>query len=140
MPKPYSNEFRAKIVEAVEEGGSCRQVAEQLRVSPSCVIKLMQRYRATGDVLPAQFGGFKTSPLLAHEQEIRKWIEADSDLSIGEICVRLAEHRTKTSPAAVSRFLQKLGLTRKKRPREQANSCETMSPQRGTTGGTSREN
>jgi len=139
MPKPYSNDFRLKIVEAVAEGGSCRQVAEQFRVSPSCVIKLMQRYRATGDVLPAQFGGFKTSPLLAHEQEIRKWVEADSDLTIGEICVRLAERRTRTSPAAVSRFLQKLGLTRKKRPHGQANSCGTTSPRRGTTGGSSRE-
>ena len=116
MPSPYSNDFRRKIMEAVQKGGSCRQVAEQFGVSPSCVIKLMQRYRATGDVSPAQFGGFKKSPLPGHEEEIREWIAADSDLTIEAIGVRLAARGTRTSRAAICRYLQKLGLTRKKRP------------------------
>ena len=59
MPSPYSNGFRRKIDEAVRQGGPCRQVTERFGVSPSCVIKLMQCHRLTGDVLPAQFGGFK---------------------------------------------------------------------------------
>jgi len=57
MPSPCSNDFRFKIVEAVRQGNSCRQVAARFGVSPSWVIELMQRYRATGDVSPAQFGG-----------------------------------------------------------------------------------
>lgn len=115
MPSPYSNDFRTKIVEAVEQGSSCRQVAKQFRVSPSCVIKLMQRFRATGDVAPAQFGGFKRSPLLEHEQAIRDWLEETPDLTIAELGARLAELGTKTSPAAICRYLQKLELTRKKK-------------------------
>ena len=73
----------------------------------------MQRFQATGDVSPARFGGFKTAPLLAHELEIRGWIEADSEVTIAEIRKRLAERGTKASPAAASRYLRKLGLPRK---------------------------
>lgn len=134
MPRPYSNDFRRKIVERVEKGLSCRQVADLFGVSVSFVIKLMQRFRATGDVLPAQFGGFKTSPLLAHEQDVRGWIAATPELTVGEICTRFAERDVKTSPAAVARFLQKIGLTRKKRPRVQPNNCEKMLPRRAPNG------
>jgi len=71
----------------------------------------MQRYRLTGDVFPAQFGGFKKSALLEHEEDIREWIEADSDLTIAAIGDRLAERGTTTSRAAISRYLHELGLT-----------------------------
>ena len=67
----------------------------------------MQRFEATGDVAPAQFGGFKRSPLLAHEQTLRDWLEKTRDLSIAALCARLAEHGTTTSPAAMSRYLTK---------------------------------
>lgn len=115
MPIPYSNDLRWKIVTTVQQGQTRREVAERFRVSPSFVIKLMQRFKATGDVAPAQFGGFKRSPLLQHEQAIRHWFEKTSDLTIAELCARLAERGTTTSPAAVSRYLNKLELTRKKK-------------------------
>ena len=76
MPRPYSNDLRRKIVERVEKGVACRQAAEMFDVSFSLGVKLMQRIRAAGDVLPAKFGGFKTSPLLTHEQDVRDWIAA----------------------------------------------------------------
>lgn len=134
MPSPYSNDFRAKIVEAVAQGSSCRQVAKQFRVSPSCVIKLMQRFRATGDVAPAQFVGFKTSPLLEHEQAIRDWVEETPDLTIAELRARLAERGTKTSPAAMCRYLPKLELTRKKRPCAPPSNREKTSPKSAMIG------
>ena len=114
MPSPYSNDFRRKLVEAVAQGTSCRQVAERFDVSPSWVLELMQRYRATGDVAPARFGGLEKSVLLAHEQDIQGWIAADSDLTIAAIGERLATCGAETSRAAICRYLQKLGPTRKK--------------------------
>jgi len=114
MPIPYSIDLRSKIVDLVQKGQTRREVAKQFRVSPSFVIKLMQRFEAIGDVAPAQFGGFKRSPLLAHEQTIRAWLEKTPDLTIAELCARLAGLGTTTSPAAVSRYLKKLELTRKK--------------------------
>jgi putative transposase len=114
MPRPYSNDLRRKIVETVESGASCRQAAGQFKVSVSFAIKLMQRVRATGDVSPAQFGGYKVSPLAAHEADLRRWVAERSEITIAELQTLLAERGTRTSPAALARFLGKLGLTRKK--------------------------
>lgn len=138
MPRPYSNDLRRKIVERVEKGVSCRKAAEMFDVSVSFVIKLMQRVRATGDVSPAQFGGFKTSPLVTHEQDVRGWIAATPELTLGEICTRFAEREVKTSPAAVARYLQRIGLTRKKRPPVPPSNHEKTLPKLGPNGVTSK--
>lgn len=140
MPIPYSNDLRSKIVEAVQQGQTRREVAKQFRVSSSFVIKLMQRFDATGDVSPAQFGGFKRSPLLAYEQKIRDWLEQTPDLSIAELCTRLAAHGTTTSPAAMSRYLKKLELTRKKRLSERSSNHEKTLPRLAMNGASSRKN
>lgn len=73
MPRPSSNDLCLKIALTVGSGTSCRQAAGLLEVSVSFVIKLMQRVRATGDVAPAQLGGYKVSPLAAHEADLRRW-------------------------------------------------------------------
>ena len=117
MPRPYSNDLRRKIVDTVESGASRRQTAGLFKVSVSFVIKLMQRVRATGDVSPAQFGGYKVSPLAAHEADLRRWVAERSEITIAELQSRLSACGTRTSPAALARFLAKLGLTRKKRRR-----------------------
>ena len=53
MGRPYSEDLRIRIVAAVEAGGSCSAAARQFGVSPSCAIKLLQRFRRTGSVAPA---------------------------------------------------------------------------------------
>jgi len=138
MPRPYSNDLRRKIVERVEKGVSCRQAAGLFDVGVSLVIKRMHRFRATGDVSPAQSGWFKTSPLLAHEQDVRGWIAATPEVTISEVCTHFAEREVKNSPAAEARFRQKIGLERKKRPRVQPNNRQRMLPRRGPNGETSK--
>ena len=67
MAKPYSEDLRRCMVRAVEAGRSCHEVARLFGVSPSCVIKLMQCFRATGEVRPAKFGGWpRTRTRCAH--------------------------------------------------------------------------
>ena len=83
-------------------------------------------------------GGVKRSPLLAHEQTIRAWLEKTPDLTIAELCARLAGLGTTTSPAAVSRYLKKLELTRKKRPSARSSNREKTSPKLATNGAVSR--
>ena len=134
MPRAYSNDLRRKSVERSQKGVSCRQAAELFDVSVSLVIKRMQRVRATGDVSPAQFAGLETSPLLSHEQDVRGWIAATPELTIGEICTRFAEREIKTSPAAVARYLHKIGLTRKKRPPVPPSNHEKTLPKLGPNG------
>ena len=82
MPRPYSNDLRQKVVLTVENGASRRQAAKLFKVSVSFVIKLLQRVQATGEVSPAQFGGYKTSPLKTHEADLRRWVAERSDITI----------------------------------------------------------
>ena len=90
MARPYSNDLRQRMVESVRSGVSRRKTADLFQVSVSCVIKLMQRVDETGDVRPARFGGFKTSPLARHEHDIRAWIRETPEITIAEMQSRLA--------------------------------------------------
>src|SRR5262245_18569368 len=44
MPKPYSVDLRARVIEDVETGASRREAAERYGISPSVVVIWMQRY------------------------------------------------------------------------------------------------
>ncbi len=56
MAQALSQDLRAGIVWAVEDGISARGAAARFDVSPSKAVKLMQRYRATGSTAPGQIG------------------------------------------------------------------------------------
>src|SRR3981189_335904 len=59
----------------VEAGGSVRAVAASLSISPSCVVKWSQRFRATGSVAPGKMGGHKPRILQgAHADWLRERI------------------------------------------------------------------
>ena len=134
MARPYSNDLRRRMVESVGSGVSRRRTAAIFQVSVSCVIKLMQRVDETGDVGPSRFGGFKTSPLTRHEHDIRAWIRETPEITIAEMHSRLAAGGTSSSPAAIARFLKRLGLTRKKRPPLPPSNRARTSPRPGKSG------
>ena len=65
MPKPYSQDLRMRVVEAVEGGASRREVAELYGISPSVVVIWMQRWSDTGKIEAKPSGG-SVSPLDEH--------------------------------------------------------------------------
>src|SRR5262245_53005767 len=65
MPRPYSNDLRARVIEAIEAGASCREVAERYELSASVVVLWAQRFEQTGSVAAKPSGG-STSPLEEH--------------------------------------------------------------------------
>ena len=146
MAKPFANDLRWKMVETVRRDLSRRQTAERFQVSVSCVVKLMQRVEATGDLAPARFGGFESSPLATREAEIRSWVAERSDITLAELQAKLEDAGTTSSLAAIARCLQRLGLTRKKArdrhrtlPRRHRRSAAQMAgvadrPETGTLG------
>jgi transposase len=115
MAKPFSEDLRERIVGAVEAGRSRHEVARIFGVSPSCVIKLMQRYRETGAVRAAKFGGYKKPILGDHEAKVRELVAACSEMTISELASELAALGVKVGRSSVYRFLRRLGLTFKKR-------------------------
>src|SRR5262245_62543754 len=50
MPKPYSVDLRARVIEEVETGASRREAAERYGISPSVVVIWVQRFEETGSV------------------------------------------------------------------------------------------
>jgi transposase len=89
-------------------------VARMFEVSVSCVIKLMHRYDATGDVAPGKFGGHKRSALIGFEDKVRGLVAEQPDVTVTELWRKLTALGIKVGRSAVGRFLQRLQLTFKK--------------------------
>jgi transposase len=135
MTRPYSVDLRERVVRSVEAGASCRATAAQFEVSISFVVKLMQRWRRCGSVVPDRYGGWKQSPLSAHAERVVALGAAHPDLTIEELCRRLAADGAQTSRSALGRFLQANGLTRKKRASMPPSRTAPRSPRRAPSGG-----
>jgi transposase len=115
MPQPLSQDLRARIVRAVEEGSSARQAAARFDVSPSTAVKLMQRYRATGDTAPGQIGGHRRPLLAGHEDVLREVTSAHPGITLAGIKAELAERGIEAGDlSTVWHSLRRLGLTHKK--------------------------
>jgi transposase len=69
MAKPLDHDLRIRIIAAVIGGMSCRAAARHFSVSPSAVVKLMARYRATGSLKPGQMGGHRPRILARAESD-----------------------------------------------------------------------
>lgn len=89
MGRPYSDDLRERIVDAVEGGGSRRGAAEIFGVSASCAIKLLQRWHRTGSVSPAPLGAPKRSKLDPVAEWLLALVNVEPDLTLEEVRVRL---------------------------------------------------
>jgi len=63
MPKPYSVDLRARVIEEAETGVSRREAAERFGISPSVVVIWVQRFEVA-----AKPSGGGTSPLEHHAE------------------------------------------------------------------------
>ena len=114
MPRPYSDDLRERVIEAVESGASRREAAERFEVSPSSVIKWMQCWRETGSVTAKPSGG-STSPLEAHADWLLDLIAEQADLTLDEVVVAMRKRRIEGSRSAVGRFFLRHKISFKKK-------------------------
>jgi len=119
MAKSLSVDLRRRVVDAVEQGASCRAAAERFGVGVSSAIRWVQRARTRGDLEPDKRGGNQRSHRIdAHRDLILGWIEEAPDLTLVEIGDRLNDTvGFRPLPSIVCRFFQRHGVTRKKRRR-----------------------
>jgi putative transposase len=106
--------MRERIVASVEGGESRQGAARRFDVSPSCVIKLMQRWRATGSLAPGRMGGRKDYALADHEAVVRALLAERPDLTLEELREALAQQGIAVGRSSVDRFLKARDLTLKK--------------------------
>lgn len=115
--KSYSLDLRSKIVAAhLTQKLSIRKVAAQFGVTKSLVQKLVKQQRTEGNLLAKQRGKPRFSPLTNAGAEVRELVAEYPDATLAQLS-ELFLQRTGNwvSRAALCRYLQKLGLNRKKK-------------------------
>ena len=114
--RPYSEEFRRRVLEEVAEGNSRRGAARRFKVGASSAIRWKKRLNETGSAAAVPRAGKSRSPLEAHAPWLLAQIGAEPDLSLAELTQRVQTERgQKTSASAMDRFVQRHGLSFKKR-------------------------
>ena len=122
MAKPYSQDLRDRVIEAVERGEmSRRAAARHYEVSESVAIKWLERLERHGSREPVGHGGHRASKLMPHRQFLEAARAEKSDVTLQALCDRLsAERGVKADTSMMSRFFRKIGVTFKKRPSSRA--------------------
>jgi len=115
MGKPYSEDLRARVIAAAQDGATIPEIAEQLGVSVSSVVRFRRLHRETGSVSPAKFGGYKGYALAAHEELVRQLMTEQPDMTLAELKAVLVTEKVKVGQSSISRFLHHLNLRFKKK-------------------------
>jgi transposase len=113
MPKPYSVDLRARVIDDVETGASRREAAERYGISPSVVVIWVQRFEETGSVVAKPSGG-SISPLEQHAEFLLGLIANQPDLTLDEIVAAMRKRRIAGSRSAVWRFFARRNISFKK--------------------------
>ena len=116
MARPYSDDLRERVLDALNAGLSCRAVAERFGVSVSTVVKWSQRFRATGSVSAKRMGGHRPFALTGERDWLRARIDSETDVSLRRLQSELAERGIVVSYGAVWNFVRREGLSHKKKP------------------------
>jgi transposase len=117
MPKPYSQDLRDRVIDAVETGKmSRRAAARHYAVSQSVAIKWLERVERDGSREPVGHGGHRASKLMPHRDFLESARTAKPDLTLQALCDRLLAERGVTADTSMmSRFFRRIGVTVKKR-------------------------
>ena len=102
MAKPYSEDLRRRVVEAVEDGATIPEAAEQFGVSISSVVRFLRLHRDTGSIRPSKFGGYMGYALAAHEERVRRLVAEQPDITLAELRARLAKEKVTVGQSSIS--------------------------------------
>jgi transposase len=113
--RPLSQDLRQRIISARARGAGTGEVCQRFGVSRKSVERFWKQHRMTGDCQPKQIGGYRRSRLEKHDRTLRRWIAAESDLTLGELQKRCQDQLNVTiGLTALWHRLEKLGLSYKK--------------------------
>ncbi len=127
MPRAYSDDLRIRIVQAAQQGATCRVVAARFGVSVSTVVRVLARWRSTGGCSPGRMGGSKRHALEGHGALVEKLMAETCDITLEELRLALDAAKIKVSIVAIHRYLKAHDITRKKRQRTPPSRSAKMS-------------
>jgi len=110
----YSQDLRDRVLGALKRGDRPVEIAARYEVSREWVYQVKTRLASEGLRHSFQIGGHRTSRLAPLEHQVRAWIKAQPDLTLVELCDRVAQHGVEIKPPAFWHQLNKWGLSFKK--------------------------
>lgn len=119
MPRPYSLDLRERVVGAVEQGRSCRSVAELFDVSVSSVVKWSQRARESGSPAAKPMGSKLKRKLLDEREWIVGRLSEVPDITLRALVAELQARGVEASYGSLWRLLRDEGISFKKKPARQ---------------------
>src|SRR6218665_4014803 len=125
----YSQDLRDRVLKAIEQGDRPTDIAKRFEVSRVWVYQVKTRLEE-GIRHSFQIGGHRKSCLAPVEPMLRAWIKDRADLTLREMCERLAEHGITIKAPALWHQLNKWGVSFKKnsaRQRARAPGCASGS-------------
>ena len=115
----YSKDIRERVIISKEkEGNSIAETAEKYEVSTSFVKKILRQYRELGHIEPLGHGGGQQAKLNSSQIKfVERQVKKHPDWSLAELCAKIEQrYGISISNPTMCRILQKLALTRKKKP------------------------
>jgi transposase len=124
MARPYSLDLRERVVAAVADGATCREVAALFDVAVSSVVKWSGRKRSTGSAAPMAMGGRRFSKLETERDWLLLRLAEKPDVTMRELAAELAARGIAVSHVSVWNLIRRQDRTfKKKRARQRAGSA-----------------
>lgn len=135
MARAYSTDLRVRVIEAINGGLSTRQAAARFAIGIATAGAWHRLWRETGDAKPGRLGNPGGSKLDPHEGFILGLIASQKDITLYEIAQQLAgRHGLIVQPSTIWYFLNRRGITFKKRRRTPPNKSAKTSRPHGKRG------
>ena len=88
MAKPYSQDLRERVIDAVKRGEmSRRAAARRYEISESVAIKWLERVERDGSREPVGHGGHRASKLRPHRDFLEAARAEKSDVTLQALCI-----------------------------------------------------
>ncbi len=122
MAKAYSEDFRRKVIEAIELDGLKKQEASELfRISRNTIDLWFKLKAETGDIQPRQRQIAKPTGKITDWDKFRTFVAEHGDKTQAEMAELWEDG---VSQRTISRALSKIGYTRKKKRMATANGMQ----------------
>jgi transposase len=113
MAKPDSNDFRQKVIEAIELDGRKKcEVSEIFNISRNTIDLWLKRKAQTGDIKPKQNKPPGNNHKITDWEKFRLFASVHGDQTQEQMAELWDDQ---ISPRTISRALHKIGFTRKKK-------------------------
>jgi len=113
MPAPYSEDLRQKAIAAVERGERKTDVSRMLHISRNTLDLWLKRKKQTGNCQAMTGYQRGNRHKITDWERFREFVQQHGDKTQGEMASLWGDNVTQQN---ISDALQKLGLSRKKRP------------------------